>query len=409
VLNESIELSHQKKLLKMAENKTETLAGYLPLLVGMPLVLRKTNLAAPLGICNGSRGELVGVVLHPKEPDTPQWEAGQTDPVLHQLKYQPKALLVRFDECHIDKALFPELSSDPKVVIITRQKADFEYAYKEKAKQKFQREQFPLQPGYARTLHTAQGETITDGMISDVNIDFNCPNGVYVLLSRPTKGNGLALLTAFDAKKALCKAPPWSLLNEQTRLDRIAEKTMQPFLDRLPKLRENFSKYLDARQAMMSRFVDKHGPPPSADEDDRQLEQRKGKGRKRRAADDYEQPSAKKKPRTGAQLMQQPGDPSPAVSVDGREEPALPNTRQADSVEQLDGGRKRKTAPSSDIAGSASKRQRICSGKCGGFIVHVSKRHCTQSLHATTRRSAKNGIARAVAGPGRAQQLEGRR
>jgi hypothetical protein len=36
------------------------------------------------------------------------------------------------------------------------------------------------------------------------------------------------------------------LLNEQARLDRIAEKTMQPVLDRLPKLREKFSKYLDA-------------------------------------------------------------------------------------------------------------------------------------------------------------------
>jgi hypothetical protein len=292
--------------------------------------------------------------------------------VLHQLKYQPKALLVRFEECHIDKPLFPELSSDPKVMVISRQKADFEYAYKEKARQKFQREQFPLQPGYARTLHTAQGETITDGMISDVNIDFNCPNGVYVLLSRPTKGNGLALLTTFDAKKALCKAPPWPLLNEQSRLDRIAEKTMQRFLDRLPKLRENFAKYLDTRQAMMNRVVDKHGAPPSADDEDSMLEHRKGKGRKRSAphADNSHDQPARKKPRTGlsAELMQQQpgssGDQSQGLSSSAVVPPDLlsqgSNAHSPDKPSTP--ARKRKQAPSIDI--SVSKRQRKCSGKC---------------------------------------------
>jgi hypothetical protein len=125
----------------------------------------------------------------------------------------------------------------------------------------------------------------------------------------------------------------------------------------------------------MSRFVDKHGPPPSADEDDRHLEQRKGKGRKRRADDgDYEQPVAKKKPRTGlgAQLMQQPGDLTPAVSVDGWTQRAGVAEYQTSRDQWqrrttgccLERGRKRKPAPSSDIAASASKRQRICSGKC---------------------------------------------
>ncbi len=262
-----IEFSHALKILALPENSaskgkgSKGLPSKLPLLPGMPIYL-KENMATEFGLCNGSQGILVRVILDPREPPIPAWEPGDITPIQHALTYLPLALLVRFPDATLTEPLDPSLSDDPRVVPIRPTHVSFFYRWSGSRYIKVFRKQFHVFPGYARTLHGAQSESLSN-MVTDINIPFPCANAPYVLLSRPVDRKAICLTTAFS-KKVLCRPPPWPLLNEQERLDLIAERTLQPYRNKIPGLEQQFTSYRRSRQKLMAEFVRVHGTEEKA-------------------------------------------------------------------------------------------------------------------------------------------------
>lgn len=262
----AIEFSHALKILALPENSSEKgkgtkgLPGKLPLVLGMPIYL-KDNLATEFGLCNGSQGVLVRVILDPREPPIPVWEDGDIAPIQHALYYLPLALLVRFPDAKMTTPLDPTLSDDPLVVPIRPGYCSFSYRWSGTRYIKVFRKQFHVFPGYARTLHGAQSESL-ENMVTDINLPGNWGNAAYVLLSRPTSAKAIRLSTSFP-KAALCRPPKWPLLNEQERLDRLAEKTLQPYRHKIAGLEQQFAEYRRLRAALMTEFVKTHGDEAS--------------------------------------------------------------------------------------------------------------------------------------------------
>jgi hypothetical protein len=154
------------------------------------------------------------------------------------------------------------MSDDPRVIPIRPSYVSFYYRWSGSRYIKVFRKQFHVFPGYARTLHGAQSESLLN-MVTDINIPFPCPNAPYVLLSRPVDRKAICLTTAFP-KKVLCKPPPWALLNEQERLDLIAERTLQPYRQKIPGLERQFTAYRQTRQKLMAEFARVHGTEETA-------------------------------------------------------------------------------------------------------------------------------------------------
>ena len=244
------------KALYMPENGTDYLPGVLPLITGMPVYLKK-NLAVVLGVCNGSQGVLEKVILDEREPAVPEWADGDTAPKQHVLKYMPKALLVRFPECRLTTPLDAELSLDPKVVPLEAVTGGFEY----QERYSIRRRQFPVLPGYARTLHSTQSETVKN-LATDLNMGFPCANHAYVILSRPVNREAIVLLQAFK-KELLQKPPTAELLLEQNRLEAIHDRTARDWFARIPGLLKDHQAHVRQRGEMLTAFFDMHGNTPA--------------------------------------------------------------------------------------------------------------------------------------------------
>jgi hypothetical protein len=220
----------------------------------MPIVL-KHNIATELGLSNGSRGVLVDVKLDPREPVLPTWQPLDTEPVVHRLAYQPLALLVRFPNCKLTTPLEPSLSMDPKVVAVRPMKRLFKYILNptqpDKTKRKImriQRLQFPVYPGYAVTVHGAQGESL-DGMISDLDTGLKgvtASIAQYVILSRPVDKTCISLLKEVKYED-LCHPPDPQLLHEQHRLELLGLRSVMRHRYRIPGLLQSWDAYVQKR------------------------------------------------------------------------------------------------------------------------------------------------------------------
>jgi len=88
---ETVKLPRDERLscLRIADNKTNNLPGYLPLVVGMEYFM-KSSAWSRLGCTNGQLGTLVGIVPHPEE-ELPYADA-QPGAEIH-LRFMPQALL----------------------------------------------------------------------------------------------------------------------------------------------------------------------------------------------------------------------------------------------------------------------------------------------------------------------------
>jgi hypothetical protein len=156
-------------------------------------MLRK-NVCAELGLCNGSRGWIYKVVLDPREPaiDIPPGHQ-------HILRYQPLYVLVKLRKP--DHEPLPGLRAD--VVPIFATANSWTRTIKRDGKTRslsYQRRQLPLVPAYCMTTHSAQGQTLRDGVITDLSAP---PFSVdaqqyYVILSRAQCLNNVYLLRNFD-------------------------------------------------------------------------------------------------------------------------------------------------------------------------------------------------------------------
>jgi hypothetical protein len=226
----------RKAILELPDNKTEHLPGYLPLVVGMPVLLTE-NIATELGLSNGTRGIFHQLVYEEYLDNT---QLHQTYfPEHTKFVLQPKYALVEFPNCKLDTEL-SELG--PKIVPICLSEQTFQFDVKDflpenaskvrkltkrTTKISIKRKALPLVPAYSITTHKSQGQTL-----GKVIIDLVVPPGpveiasTYVPLSRVKRLEDLLILRPFKFE-TLQVQPSASQLEELNRLDTIAEKTFE--------------------------------------------------------------------------------------------------------------------------------------------------------------------------------------
>ena len=220
----------KKRLSRLKDNETASLPFRLPLVVGLRVMLRN-NLATELGLTNGAEGTIREVILDPREsiPKALLDEAALGEhPVIYDLKYQPKRVIVEFDDLDMPKP-FSGMKAINHVPI---QPLTFSYSWthptqkgEERAKPwPIRRQQFPLIPTRAYTVHMAQGRTF-DKFIADIHQQTKIANGCYVALSRGQRLAHLHILQPFHHSVLHCK-PDSELQLEMKRLQAIEERTI---------------------------------------------------------------------------------------------------------------------------------------------------------------------------------------
>ena len=215
---------HRLAVLDLPDNQTGNLPGKLPLVMGMPCLLRK-NVDVPAGLSNGSCGTLVGLVLDPREPPIPSLSMDSAP--VHFLKFLPQLLLVRFPSLRRTTPICPDLSPDPHVwpVVLTRE--SFKYSPTKGVKYTIVRRQFPLIPAYATTAHAAQGLTL-QSIVCDLNGCHRLPNAPYVILSRCKDPKRLWVMRDFPLT-ALQRPPSAELEAEMLRLEQLDDKAVAQY------------------------------------------------------------------------------------------------------------------------------------------------------------------------------------
>ena len=200
--------SDRRRLRGLPDNKTKSLPGVLPLVKGMRVMLR-WNVATELGLTNGAEGEVVEVVLDPREhlPASLIGPSEATVPVWHQLRYQPQCVIVEFDHLDLLRPLdgLPQTRKGKFRVPITPIKNEFLYTRPARHGQpaakawNVRRIQIPLIPCRAMTTHMCQGRTLGKFI---VDLDVHGIRGeklsqLYVMLSRGQRFADLRILRAF--------------------------------------------------------------------------------------------------------------------------------------------------------------------------------------------------------------------
>ncbi|CAF4529264.1 unnamed protein product [Rotaria sp. Silwood2] len=232
------DLRLRKVILELPDNKTEHLPGYLPLVLGMPVLLTE-NVATELGLSNGTRGIFRQLVYDESSEDV-QWHDKNFPPNTNFIT-QPKYALVEFAGCKLDSKL-AELQS--KIVPIAISEQTFLFDAKEllpdnvakaakinnkTTKLSVKRRALPLIPAYSMTTHKSQGQTLGKTIV-----DLVMPPGplevasVYVPLSRVKRLDDLLIIRPFEIATLQVK-PSTAQMEELNRLDRIAQNTRKRF------------------------------------------------------------------------------------------------------------------------------------------------------------------------------------
>jgi len=153
------------------------------------------NVETDLDIANGARGDIVGIVLHPKEPPI-------GDRPVVKLKFLPTCILVKMYRTRasrlegLDQGVIPiePAMASYRVKIPTENGGTFLRTMK--------RRQFPITPAFAFTDYRSQGQTIPYVVVdiaSPPNGNLNLFN-LYVALSRSSGRDTIRLLRDFDPK-----------------------------------------------------------------------------------------------------------------------------------------------------------------------------------------------------------------
>jgi len=225
----------QKRLGLLKDSVTASLPYRLPLVVGLRVMLRR-NIGTELGLTNGSEGTIKEVILDPAEaiPQALIEEAALGDhPVIYNLQYHPKRVIVEFDSLDMPKP-FTGMKS-PNQVPIQTLGLSYRWTHPTKAGAAVAkpwsicRHQFPLIPTRAFTIHMAQSRTF-DKLVADIRKDITTSrataNALYVALSRGQYFEDLHILQSFHHSVLHCK-PDRVLLAEMDRLELIEKQTLK--------------------------------------------------------------------------------------------------------------------------------------------------------------------------------------
>jgi PIF1-like helicase len=256
----SKKLSHRdrEQLLKLnltSSKIKDALPGFVPLYVGMPVILRMRNLSTDLGITNGSQGIV-------RRLDTAICPAGFT---------YCTCVLVEFPE---SKVILPDLPKGyfPIVPVTTTFTTVLTLEDGTKITIQLTRSQVPVQPGFAVTGQSAQGKTLPSVLANLHDGGF----GAYVAASRAPNRKGLCITEPVTLQQ-LNKPLPHDLLLESACLDALEHNTYieHGFADGpLVKVIDPESERSLARTTFKARF------------DNTEDKQRQNKSKKRKSEDD---------------------------------------------------------------------------------------------------------------------------
>jgi hypothetical protein len=181
------------------------LPGFLPLFVGMPVILRMRNLSTDLKITNGAQGYVRKVFLD----DSPQ---GLTS---------CSCAIVEFPDSPVKLEGLPQgyFPITPVTFSFTASLTRERDGKIEKLK--FSRHQLPIQPGFAVTGHSAQGKTLPKVLANLHEGGF----GAYVAASRAKSRTGLCI-TQTVRLNDLNKPVPHDLFVEVRRLEILEKNTL---------------------------------------------------------------------------------------------------------------------------------------------------------------------------------------
>jgi len=226
----------REAILRLPDNKTEHLPGYLPLAPGMPVLLTE-NIATELGLSNGAKGIFRQLVFD-NSSDIFNFDKKKF-PNSTKFITQPKYALVEFSKCKVDSAL---ATLKPKTIPIFVSEQTFSFDLdellpratskaakitKRSTKVTVKRRALPLVPAYSITTHKSQGQTL-----SKIIVDLVIPPGqvelasIYVPLSRVKRLQDLIILRPFE-QQVLQLKPNNAQLEELKRLDTIVKKTYE--------------------------------------------------------------------------------------------------------------------------------------------------------------------------------------
>ncbi len=160
-------------------------------------VILKLNLDVSDGLCNAATGTIVKIY----EGKMPYG--------------QPEVLYIRFDNDKVGRKLrrntvYPQ--GVPSDTVPIKVHSD---VIKQSSGIKTVRYQFPIKLAWAITIHSSQGQTLKDAVVSFKNIDF--AGQVYVALSRVTHSEGLHIID-MDLSKIYCDTGVQECYNNMNKL-----------------------------------------------------------------------------------------------------------------------------------------------------------------------------------------------
>lgn len=182
-----------------------SLPGFLPLFVGMPVILRMRNLSTDLKITNGAQGYVHKIAL---------------DVSPHGLTYCSCAI-VEFPDSPVKLEGLPQGYFPITPVTFSFTASLTRECDGQTEKLKFSRHQLPIQPGFAVTGHSAQGKTLPKVLVGLHEGGF----ASYVAASRAKSRTGLCITQAVRLSD-LNKPLPHDLFVEINRLGVLEKNTL---------------------------------------------------------------------------------------------------------------------------------------------------------------------------------------
>ena len=182
-------------LLKPDGSSTGYGAGLLPLVVGMPVMV-KTNIATELNVSNGSMGTVTRIILDERE----RVVGGNNKP--HYCRYEP-VVYIKLPDCDFQ---IPGL--DPGEIPISTSTKQFKQNHAmsfkhvvnvggQKIQLNIQRKQLWILPAFAITVDSSQGRTL-DAAIIDLSGHHTTAQKPYVMLSRLSAGTWLGIQSGWE-------------------------------------------------------------------------------------------------------------------------------------------------------------------------------------------------------------------
>ncbi|KAE8219249.1 hypothetical protein CF319_g7030 [Tilletia indica] len=210
--------------------------GRIPLFVGMPVVYRGPNQSILLGVTNGAFATVVGW-------DLVQDKWGLTVPRGAILKFSVDA---QWALTGLDKGCLP-VPPTPSMFDFGPD-GELERDGKQ-ATRKVSRRQLPFQPGFAMTVHSAQGITSEAGVIVDLS---SGGFEAYVAASRATKQDRVFLVSMVTVEQLNSPKLPETLQTELARLKALALTTQRQHDHDLWRLATNNKRTSPAESDIMS-------------------------------------------------------------------------------------------------------------------------------------------------------------